>query len=149
MVSKVRAYDFVRPMGGMFVWVRFDFKTHPLSDKIAGPRLARALWILWTTPKYRVLVSPGTIFAPNDEIRERDAWECFRLCFAAVDADQLAGINHRFVDGIKAFWEITDVKEIDRLLAEDEAMGADTAEMTPDEPSSRVTVSTVTRQPYR
>jgi DNA-binding transcriptional MocR family regulator len=70
VIEKTQIYDFVRPMGGMFVWIRFDFTTHPLASKVEHARLSRALWILWTTPEYRVLVAPGALFAPTEEIRD-------------------------------------------------------------------------------
>lgn len=70
VIERTRIYDFVRPMGGMFIWVRFDFTTHPLASKVEHAKLSRALWILWTTPGYRVLVAPGALFAPTEEIRD-------------------------------------------------------------------------------
>ena len=48
VIEKTKIYDFVRPLGGMFVWVRFDFQTHPLHSRVPLPRLARALWVFWT-----------------------------------------------------------------------------------------------------
>ncbi|KAJ9664456.1 hypothetical protein H2201_005204 [Coniosporium apollinis] len=119
LVSKTPIYSFIRPLGGMFIWLRFHFSTHPLAGRVPGPRLARALWILWTTKPYLVLVSPGTIFAPNQEIREADGWRCFRLCFAACDEEQLGPISERFVQGAQAFWKIKDKREIDKLLEDD------------------------------
>jgi hypothetical protein len=126
VIETAKMYDFVRPLGGMFIWVRFNFPTHPLAQKVALPRLAQALWILWTKVPYRVLVSPGTIFAPTEEIRERDAWECFRLCFAAVPREELKSISDRFVEGVRAFWRIKDSKKIDELLKDFEMAGEQT-----------------------
>lgn len=71
VIEKTRIYDFVRPMGGMFIWIRFDFTTHPLASKVEHARLSRALWVFWTTREYRVLVAPGTMFAPTDEVRDK------------------------------------------------------------------------------
>lgn len=133
VVEKTQIYDFVRPRGGMFVWIRFDFSSHPLAKSVPLPRLARAQWILWTVKPYLVLVSPGTIFAPTDEIRNRDAWQCFRLCFAACDQDQLEPITSRFVRGAQAFWRIRTKDKIDELLKDEpsvlEAVGGEGAGM--------------------
>ncbi|OCL02977.1 aromatic amino acid aminotransferase [Glonium stellatum] len=128
VVEKTKIYDFVRPLGGMFLWVRFDFQTHPLHSHVPLPRLARALWVFWTTKPYLVLAAPGTIFAPTEEIRERDAWQCFRLCFAACDENELENLSHRFVDGAQAFWRIKKKEKIDELLKDDESPASATAE---------------------
>jgi len=119
VIETTKIYDFVRPMGGMFIWVRFNFSSHPLASKVALPRLARALWVSWTEAPYKVLVSPGSIFAPTEEIRERDAWECFRLCFAACPREEVGPISSRFAKGAQHFWRIKDVKVIDELLKDD------------------------------
>jgi DNA-binding transcriptional MocR family regulator len=124
VVETAKMYDFVRPLGGMFIWVRFDFASHPLASKVAHPRLSRALWVFWTTPQYRVLVSPGLIFAPTVEIRERDAWQCYRLCFAACPVDEIADISKRFVKAVHAFWKIKTVETIDELLKDDDMVPA-------------------------
>lgn len=120
VIETTRIYDFVRPMGGMFIWVRCNFPSHPLASKVALPRLARALWVYWTTCK--VLVQPGSIFAPTEEIRDRDAWECFRLCFAACPREDLVPISERFAKGAQAFWRIKKVSVIDELLKDDAVM---------------------------
>lgn len=119
VIETTRIYDFVRPMGGMFIWVRFNFESHPLASKVALPRLARALWVFWTSSPYKVLVSPGAIFAPTEEIRERDAWECFRLCFAACPREDVVPISQRFAKGAQAFWRIKKESVIDELLKDD------------------------------
>lgn len=119
VIETTRIYDFVRPLGGMFVWVRFNFPSHPLASKVALPRLARALWVFWTASPYKVLVSPGAIFAPTEEIRDRDAWECFRLCFAACPREDVVPISERFAEGAKAFWRIKKESVIDELLKDE------------------------------
>ncbi|KAK8164693.1 pyridoxal phosphate-dependent transferase [Phyllosticta citrichinensis] len=121
VVETTNIYDFVRPLGGMFVWVRFNFEFHPLAKKVEHHALARALWIFWTTESYRVLVSPGTIFSPTDEIRDREGYRCFRMCFAACDEADIAPISKRFVQGAKDFWRIKDPAKIAKLLEEDDA----------------------------
>ena len=132
VVEKAQMYSFDWPVGGMFLWVRLHFDTHPLADKILGARLSRAMWLFWTTKPYLVLVSPGTIFSPNDEIREKEGWQYFRLCFAACDEDELKPISKRFVDGVNAFWRIHSVKKIDELLADDDHGGAKQSSMVQD-----------------
>ncbi|KAE9967661.1 hypothetical protein EG328_008065 [Venturia inaequalis] len=120
VIETTRIYEFIRPMGGMFIWVRCNFPSHPLASKVALPRLARALWVYWTTRK--VLVSPGAIFAPTEEIGERDAWECYRLCFAACPREDLVPISERFAKGAQAFWRIKKVSVIDELLKDEVVM---------------------------
>jgi DNA-binding transcriptional MocR family regulator len=119
VVEKTQIYDFIRPLGGMFVWVRFDFSTHPLRKAVPLSHLAAALWVFWTTKPYLVLAAPGTIFAPTQEIKERDAWSYYRLCFAACDDDVLEDISQRFVNGAQAFWRIKKKEKIDELLKDE------------------------------
>ncbi|KAF2267278.1 PLP-dependent transferase [Lojkania enalia] len=119
VVEKTKMYDFVRPLGGMFIWVRFDFSSHPLKKQVPAPRLSQALWVFWTQKPYLCLVSPGSIFSPSEQIRIEDSFNCFRLCFAACPAEELEDISKRFVDGAQAFWRIKDKKKIDELLEED------------------------------
>jgi DNA-binding transcriptional MocR family regulator len=122
VVEKKQIFSFVRPLGGMFVWIRFDFGTHPLRKEVATPRLSRALWVFWTKKPYLCLVAPGGMFAPTEEIRDSDSFNCVRLCFAACPADEVKDITQRFVDGAQAFWQIKKKEKIDKLLAEDEAV---------------------------
>jgi len=119
VVNKTNIYDFVRPLGGMFVWVRFDFSSHPLIKKVPAPRLSQALWVFWTQKPYKVLVAPGTLFAPNEEIRDSDAFNCVRLCFAACPVEEVEGISRRFAKGAQDFWRIKSVDKINKLLEED------------------------------
>jgi DNA-binding transcriptional MocR family regulator len=116
VVEKTQIYSFVRPLGGMFVWVRFDFKSHPLIHSVPGERLSRALWIFWTTKPYILLVAPGQMFAASQEIREKDSYNCFRLCFAACPAEQVEEITKRFTAGARDFWRIKSKSKIDKLL---------------------------------
>lgn len=120
VVEKTQIYDFVRPLGGMFVWVRFDFASHPLRKQVKPARLSKALWVLWTKKPFLCLVAPGTLFAPTEEVRDGDGFNCMRLCFAACPEDQLRDISQRFVDGAHAFWRIKSKDKIERLLREDE-----------------------------
>ncbi|KAF2276519.1 aromatic amino acid aminotransferas-like protein [Westerdykella ornata] len=124
IVETTKIYDFVRPLGGMFVWVRFDFSTHPLRWQVPAARLSQALWVLWTRKPYLCLVAPGRMFAATEEIARKDAFNCFRLCFAACPAEEVKAISQRFVDGAQAFWRIKSKERIDELLGEDAEMGS-------------------------
>ena len=119
VVERTQMYSFDWPMGGMFVWLGLNLETHPLHRKVPLARLARAQWVLWTTEPYLVLVSPGTMFAPTEEIREEKGWRYFRLCFAAIDEEKLRPTTQRFVDGVKKFWSIRDADKIDEILSDD------------------------------
>ncbi|TKA71410.1 hypothetical protein B0A55_07708 [Friedmanniomyces simplex] len=124
VIEKTPLYSFDRPVGGMFIWLRLHFENHPLfptySKHPEGPaRLAHALWIFWTTKPYLVLVSPGAIFSPTPKIREKDGWRYFRLCFAAIDEEELGGTSRRLAEGVGAFFRIKDKRVIERLLEED------------------------------
>ncbi len=119
LLNRVRAFSFLRPTGGMFVWLRLNLDTHPVESKIPHSELARALWLFWTLKPYRILVAPGSMFAGDDEIRERDGHNYLRICFAAIDAEELAGVTERFVSGVRDFWAITDVKKVQKILDDD------------------------------
>lgn len=120
IIEKTKIYDFVRPLGGMFVWVRFDFSSHPLRKQVPAARLSKALWVFWTQKPYLCLVSPGSLFAPTKEILEEDAFNCFRLCFAAVDEEEIKGISERFANGAQDFWKIRNKSKIDKLLEDED-----------------------------
>ncbi|KAH8641471.1 aromatic amino acid aminotransferase 1 [Alternaria alternata] len=120
VVEKTNMYSFVRPLGGMFVWVRFDFSSHPLAKQVPAGRLSKALWVFWTSKPYLCLVAPGTMFAANQEIRDNDSFNCFRLCFAACPTEDVDDISKRFVDGAQAFWRIKSKSKIDKLLEDEE-----------------------------
>ncbi|KAL8711739.1 MAG: hypothetical protein Q9220_003910 [cf. Caloplaca sp. 1 TL-2023] len=113
IVDTLPMFDFTWPMGGMFLWVKMNFETHPLWKKAGHEKLARGLWIHLTTPKYLVLVAPGDIFAATEEIREQKAFAYFRICFAAVDEPEVGPMSHRFVEGCKDFWAIKKLDDID------------------------------------
>lgn len=121
VVEKTQIYSFDWPVGGMFLWLRIHFEDHPLAGKVDGPRLSRAQWVFWTTKPYLVLVAPGTMFSPTQEIRDKKGWQYYRLCFAACDEPTLEPITKRVADGINAFFKIKTVKQIDDLLKDDDA----------------------------
>lgn len=125
VVEKKQIYSFVRPLGGMFVWVRFDFASHPLAKEVPGARLSRALWVFWTMKPYACLVAPGQMFAASQDIRDNDSYNCFRLCFAACPADEVEEITKRFTAGAQDFWRIKSKSKIDKLLEEDGTASVD------------------------
>jgi DNA-binding transcriptional MocR family regulator len=125
VVEKTQIYSFVRPLGGMFVWVRFDFSSHPLAKHVPAPRLSRALWVFWTTKPYLCLVAPGAMFAASQKVLEQDSHNCFRLCFAACPAEEVESITKRFVDGAQDFWRIKSQSKIDKLLEDEGQAGVD------------------------
>lgn len=126
VIEKAQLYSFDWPVGGMFVWLKIHFETHPVyslykKEPHGLERLSRALWIFWTTKPYRVLGAPGTMFSPTDAIREKDGWKFFRLCFAAINEEDLGPVTKRLAEGVQGFWRIKDRKVIERLLEENES----------------------------
>ena len=119
VVEKVPIFDFVWPMGGMFLWLEVKYDTHPLwHDYMDHPvKLAEALWIHLTTDQYLVLAAPGSIFAASKEIDREQAWKYFRICFAAVDEPDVEKASRRFVAGVKDFWGKKDLGDVERLVA--------------------------------
>lgn len=119
VVDTVAMFDFVWPLGGMFVWVKLNLETHPLWKKTSHEKLSRGLWIHLTTPKYLVLVAPGSLFAATEEIRVEKSFSYMRICFAAVDEEDVAPMSHRFVEGLKSFWAKKKLEDIDEDMADD------------------------------
>ncbi len=116
VVDKVQMFDFIWPLGGMFVWVKLNLSTHPLWKKIDHAKLSHALWVHLTMEPYRVLVAPGLIFSPTPEIAKEKGWEFYRLCFAAVDEPDVEATSHRFVAGMNSFWRKKDLKDIEESV---------------------------------
>lgn len=98
----------------MLVRVHINFPSHPLWNKTTPAKLARGLWVHLTSKKYLVLVAPGSIFAPTDEINER-SWAYFRICFAAVDEPEVEKLSRQFVDGVKDFWGKKSLDDIEEM----------------------------------
>ncbi|KAF2172739.1 hypothetical protein M409DRAFT_62452 [Zasmidium cellare ATCC 36951] len=123
VVERTQVLSFDWPVGGMFLWLHILFENHPLFSayKKTAWRLSKALWIFWTTEPYRVLVAPGEMFSPTVEIRDAQGWKFFRLCFAAIDEEQLGPVAKRLAEGVAAFWRIKEKKVIEGLLEEDDA----------------------------
>ena len=88
------------------------------TPKLPQRTLAKAIWVFLTQPEYLVLVSPGEMFSGSKEIAEEKGWKYFRLCFAAVDDDELEGTCRRFVKGVHDFWGVKDAEKV-RKWAED------------------------------
>ncbi|KAI9884186.1 MAG: hypothetical protein M1823_004025 [Watsoniomyces obsoletus] len=113
IVHKVPMYDFHWPQGGMFVWLKLNLSSHPLYSQIPLTKLSHALWLHLTTEPYLVLVAPGTIFSPTSTIAETKGPNFFRLCFAAVDEDEVEVTSHRVVAAFNSFWNIRDLGDVD------------------------------------
>ncbi|RYO86393.1 hypothetical protein DL766_006969 [Monosporascus sp. MC13-8B] len=134
VVTKTRLYDFWWPRGGMFVWVRMCFETHPLwrasrpdrGDVVDSEALSRALLISLTRRPYLVIGCPGAIFGATERVRRARGWAYFRLCFAAEPVAAVGPCPRRFVDGVQHFWRIRKVSELDDILDEASAADADT-----------------------
>lgn len=117
VVDKVPLYDFIWPLGGMFVWVHMNFETHPLWKKTTPEKLAHALWVHLTTDMYLVLVAPGSIFAATDEIRAKKSYAYFRICFAAVDEPEVEKTSKRWVAGVQDFWRKKSLDDIEEMVS--------------------------------
>lgn len=115
VISKTAMYSFDWPRGGMFVWVKMHYETHPLFGKVEHDRLANAMWLFFISKPYLVLVSPGAIFSPTDEIRVKDGWKFFRLCFAAVSEEEVDRCSKMFGQAVGKFWLIKDKKELEGI----------------------------------
>lgn len=119
VVDTAPIFDFVWPLGGMFVWIKLNLDTHPLWKQTSHQKLSRGLWIYLTTPKYLVLVAPGSLFAATEEIQEEHSFSYMRICFAAVDEQDVAPMSHRFVEGLKSFWAKKKLEDIDEDMGDD------------------------------
>ncbi|ETS80538.1 hypothetical protein PFICI_08067 [Pestalotiopsis fici W106-1] len=125
VITKTQLYDFDWPRGGMFLWLRMRYETHPLwkavgsaGNVINGVALSTALMIFLTRKPYLVLVSPGFMFSATPEIREQRGWAYFRLCFAAESEENIDRCSERFVAGVQQFWRIKKVKDLEEILAD-------------------------------
>lgn len=117
IVSKVPMYSFTWPRGGMFVWVNFHLESHPLfgHKDISNQRLSKALWIHLTRKPYRVLVAPGDMFSPTEEIQKEEGWKFARLCFAAIDEKEVGSAGERFAQACEAFWCLRRKRDIEEI----------------------------------
>lgn len=126
VLTKTQLYDFAWPRGGMFVWIRVYFEQHPLfgaassdgKDIVDGTALATGLLIYLTKKPYKVIVSPGMMFSATEEIRRGVGWQHFRLCFAAETEENVDLCSERFVKGVRKYWAIKKVKDLEDLIKE-------------------------------
>ncbi|CAK40361.1 uncharacterized protein An09g05080 [Aspergillus niger] len=112
VLDKMQMYEFSWPTGGMFVWVKVCIETHPLLEKYGPEKLIQALWLHLMQKPYLCLSGPGTMFAPTTELLDR-AQTYYRLCFAAMPAEDVLGITRRLVDGFRAFWQRKNLDGLD------------------------------------
>lgn len=115
VISKTTMYSFAWPRGGMFLWVRMHFDTHPLARSMPGPRLANALFLFMTLKPHLVLVSPGPMYSSTDQVRDERGWQYFRLCFAAETEEEVDASSTRFAAAVAKFWEIRDRRDIEDI----------------------------------
>ena len=116
VVDRVQMFDFIWPLGGMFVWVKLNLQSHPLWKRASHKKLSQALWAHLTTDQYLVLVAPGLMFSPTEDIRDNKGWGYFRLSFAAVDEPDVEKMTKRFVEGFKNFWTKKSLKDIEESI---------------------------------
>ncbi|KAL4903379.1 hypothetical protein BDW74DRAFT_156269 [Aspergillus multicolor] len=121
VLDKVQMYDFAWPTGGMFVWVKMNYESHPLFAKYGSAKLAKALWVHFTQKPHLCLLGPGTMFSPTPEVLAR-GHQYFRLCFAAMPAEDVAPITRRLVDGFSAFWQRKNLDGLEDPESEAQAM---------------------------
>lgn len=124
VLTKTQLYDFDWPRGGMFVWLRVYLENHPLygaptsdgHDIIDGPALSTGLLLYLTRRPHLVLVSPGVMFSSTDAVRRDVGWRYFRICFAAESEENVDACSLRFARGVRKFFGIKDVKELEDLI---------------------------------
>ncbi|MCJ1475738.1 hypothetical protein MMC13_004402 [Lambiella insularis] len=126
VVEKALMYDFIWPLGGMFLWLHLNLSTHPLFKKTTKEKLSHGLWVHLTTNPYLVLVAPGLIFCPTKEQAEDKGWEYFRLCFAAVDEEDVERASKAFVEGVKTFWAKKSLDDIEMSVQQGIEEGCNT-----------------------
>lgn len=117
VLSKVEMYDFTWPRGGMFVWLKFNFPSHPLWGKVEAARLFQALWVWLTRKPFLVLAAPGVMFSPTEGIKAEEGWKHMRLCFAAVSDEEVQKASERFAQGVEAFWRLKKESDLDGIEA--------------------------------
>ncbi|KAF4765652.1 hypothetical protein HAV15_003798 [Penicillium sp. str.  len=103
VVDRVQMYEFVWPMGGMFVWVETRVDTHPLRSQYSPERLGQALWIHLTKKPHLCLVGPGSMFAATPTSAQK-AYRYIRLSFAPMEDVEVAPFTQRLVEGFRSFW---------------------------------------------
>ncbi|RAL09191.1 PLP-dependent transferase [Aspergillus homomorphus CBS 101889] len=118
VLDKVQMFDFAWPTGGMFVWLKVSIETHPLLQTYGAERLIKALWLHLMEEPFLCLVGPGSLFAPTPAAVIRSQ-QYFRLCFAAMPADEISDITRRLVEGFRTFWKrknLDGIKDEETML---------------------------------
>jgi len=116
------------PRGGMFIWIYVRLVNHDCFRKkgkkytLTGEIMSTALVVHLTHEPYKVLVAPGTMFAANRSVRQQYGWCYFRLCFAAEAEENIDDSARRFAEGLQSFFDIKDVKRLERLYEEFDSM---------------------------
>ena len=125
VITKTKLISFDWPRGGMFVWIRIHFESHPLwhnkGDTIPifdGPALATAFLMSCTHKPYLVLGAPGAMFSSTPEILVERAWGYIRLCFAAESEENIDGGSLRFAQALQRFWKIKKPEDMEKLVKE-------------------------------
>ncbi|KAH8646738.1 pyridoxal phosphate-dependent transferase, partial [Xylariales sp. PMI_506] len=100
---KTRMYDFVVPAGGMYVWVDFDLKSHPLAHpphSLSEKDINLRLWNYLLT-EHKIIAIPGYVFGATSKVKSADHF--MRLTFAATLPDELRVAARLFSQGVKEF----------------------------------------------
>lgn len=117
IITKSRMYSFKIPDGGMFIWVHVHIANHPAYQSFLARgntkfQAMRKLWE-WIAITQKSLAGPGDIFAGHESTAS-DASERFRLCFSAIELDEVLDATERWVKGICAFWSL-QAREIEEI----------------------------------
>jgi DNA-binding transcriptional MocR family regulator len=115
VISKTEMYSFSWPRGGMFLWIKLHFETHPLAYRVSGPVLSRFFWLLLLQKPHLVAVAPGTMFSPTKDIETGQGWQYHRLCFAAVSEEDIEACSERYAHAANLFWGIKTLKELEDI----------------------------------
>lgn len=76
-----------------------------------------------------MLVAPGSIFAPTEEIREEKSWAYFRICFAAVDEPDVERLSRRFVAGVQHFWGTKSLDDLEEMWGREVEAGEELVDL--------------------
>ncbi|KAF8462256.1 pyridoxal phosphate-dependent transferase, partial [Kalaharituber pfeilii] len=118
VVSGTRMIEFLRPRGGMFVWLRVLLANHPLYKRpFSREYLAGKVWVYLADPAYghKILVGPGRLFMVNGyeddeeggsggEGKRELGEEYVRLSFTVMRREELRTATRGFVEGLRGFW---------------------------------------------
>lgn len=134
MVGSTRMYDFDRPDGGMFVWVRVHIETHPAYAAFTSAgrskrEMMEALWKFVAATQH-ALPCPGWTFGATESIKQGPAAERMRFCFAAVEATEVVDATRRWGRGVQVFWEM-EAEEIVDWVRRNEAQSEVVEDVVP------------------